>query len=51
MALAQLAVEPDGAHAFISTFLARWGESGDGKGKGRKGRKGRTRSRGSRGSR
>jgi hypothetical protein len=47
MALAPLAVEPVHAHAFITTFMVRWGEAADGKRKqkgrksGRRGRRGR----------
>jgi hypothetical protein len=36
MALAPLAVEPAHAHAFITRFMARWGEATPGKAKGRK---------------
>ncbi len=40
MSLAPLAVEPAGAHAFITTFLERWGrEEKDGTRRGRRGRR------------
>ncbi|MBI4502875.1 MAG: ATP-binding protein [Gemmatimonadetes bacterium] len=34
MSLAALAVEPDGVHGFVESFMARWGESGSGRRRG-----------------